>query len=240
MLKFWQRKVVTIMKWQYEECDNVVNKLQYLTPGCGLIEIHFDKESNPYIRGIDGAPYFVGIPKDEEQELLDKIRKEYPHGFHSRGDVNFDWLAKRVQELAKKGGVQINSLEEYGCMMIDGTNYDAYKLEVEHAYIRSPIYIANIFTRQEFIIFRPYIQIEELGPPENIGCFQHKSDPTHIEPGKIVYFQDEIVSYKRYKYEFDSNKLIEESYGFKNNAMGFMYDSRFGKFASGGDVTHLK
>ena len=43
-----------------------VNKLQYLTPGNGLIEINFDKDSNPSVRGIDGAPYFVGIPKDEK------------------------------------------------------------------------------------------------------------------------------------------------------------------------------
>lgn len=228
------------MTWQYEECDCVVNKLQYLTPGNGLIEINFDKDSNPSLRGIDGAPYFVGIPKDEESELLDKIREKYPHGFHSRGDVNFEWLADRMQKLARTGGVQINSFEEYGCMMVDGTNYDAYKLEVEHAHIKSPIYIASLFVRQEFVVFRPYIQIKEFGEPKNIGCFQHESEPIHIDAGEAIYFQDEIVSYKRYKYEFDSSKLIEESYGFKNNILGFKYETKFGKFLSGGGVTHLK
>lgn len=228
------------MIWQYEECDCVVNKLQYLTPGNGLIEINFDKDSNPSVRGIDGAPYFVGIPKDEESELLSKIRERYPHGFHSRGDVNFEWLAERVKKLARTGGVQINSFEEYGCMMVDGTNYDAYKLEVEHAYIKTPIYIASLFVRQEFIVFRPYIQIEEFGEPDNIGLFMHETEPVYIDPGKVIYFQDEIVSFRKYVYEFDSGKLKEESYGFKNNEKGDIYDTRFGKFLNPGGVRHLK
>lgn len=228
------------IKWPYEECDCVQNKLQYLTPRCGLIQINFDKDSNPSIVGIDGAPYFVGIPEDEKNELLSNIRKKYPHGFHSRGDVNFEWLAERITKLARTEGMQINIFEEYGCMMIDGVNYDAYKLEVEHAHIKSPIYIASLFVRKEFIVFRPYIKIEEFGEKENIGCFEHESEPTHIEPGKAVYFQDEIVSFRRYEYENDSNKLKEESYGFKNNETGFMYDTKFGKFMSGGVVTHLK
>lgn len=225
------------MEWTYEECDCVVNKLQYLTPGCGLIQINFDKDSNPSIVGIDGAPYFVGIP--DKEALLEEIRKKYPHGFHSRGDVNFEWLAERIQSLARTGGVQISSFEEYGCMMIDGVNYDAYKLEVEHAHIKSPIYVANLFIRQEFIVFRPYIQITEFGETENIRCFQHESEPMHIDAGKAIYFQDEIVSYRKYKYEYDGDRLMEESYGFKNNAMGFMYDTKFGRFGSSGGVTHL-
>lgn len=228
------------MIWQYEECDCVVNKLQYLTPGNGLIEINFDKDSNPSVRGIDGAPYFVGIPKDEESELLSKIREKYPHGFHSRGDVNFEWLAERVKKLARTGGVQINSLEEYGCMMVDGINYDAYKLDVQHAHIKSPIYIASLFVRQEFIVFRPYIQIEEFGDPNNIGIFMHETDPDHIDAGEAIYFQDEIVSFRKYVYEFDSGKLKEESYGFKNNEHGFMYDTKFGKFMSAGGETYLR
>ena len=225
------------MKWTYEECDCVQNKLQYLTPGCGLIEILFDKDSKPSVRGLDGAPYFTEIP--DKEELLEEIRKKYPNGFHSRTDVNFEWLAERIQKLAKTGGVQINSLEEYGCMMVDGINYDAYKLEVEHSHIKSPIYIASLSCRQEFVVFRPYIQVEEFGAPENIGCFQHESEPSHIDAGEAIYFQDEIVSYKSYKYEYDSDKRKEESYGFKNNISGFRYDTKFGRFMSGGGVTHL-
>lgn len=225
------------MKWNYEECKNVVNKLTYLADGCSLIEINFDKDSNPIIKPVDGAAYFVGVP--DEEELLKEVREKYPHGFHSRIDVGFEWLKDRVGELAEKSGVQINSIEEYGCIMIDGTNYDAYKIEVEHEHIKSPIFVAMTFVRKKFLVFRPYILIDEFGEEENIGAFRTETEPAYIEPGKIAYF-NEIVSVKSYTYDYDTNKLRSESYSFKNNEYGFVYNTRFGKFIVGGGKSYLK
>lgn len=239
MPKCWQkRKVGNTMRSDYVECKNVVNSLQFFTPGCGLIEVRFDKNSNPSVKGLDGAPYWCGIP--DEKDFLSEIRELYPHGFHSRDDVVIDWLRERTAELAKAGGVQITALEEYGCIMVDGINYDAYKVEVDHEYIKSPIYIAMLFAWNEFLVFRPYIRIEEFGDVENIKIFGSETEPTRVEPGEVLYFQDEIVSCKKYVYEYKSDKLKSESYGFKNNVHGFMYDTRFGKFMSSGGTTYLK
>lgn len=226
------------MRQDYHEATNVVNVLQYFTPGMGLIQVNFDKYSNPSVKALDGAPYFNGIP--DKDSFLSEIREMYPHGFHSRGDVCMDWLRARTEELAKAGGVQITALEEYGCIMVDGVNHDAYKVEVEHEHIKSPIYIAMIIPNTEFLVFRPYIRIEEFGDIENIQAFGSETEPTRVEPGEIIYFQDEIVSVRAYKYEFDTDKLKSETYCFKNNEHGFMFDTRFGKFMTGGGVTHLK
>lgn len=224
------------MREDYIEATNVVNALEFFTPGCGLIRVNFDKHSNPSVKAIDGAPYWGGI--HDEKDFLSEIREKYPHGFHSRIDNSIDWLRARTEELAKTGGVQITALEEHGCIMVDGVNYDAYKVEVDHEYIRSPIYIAMLFPRKEFLVFRPYIRIEEFGDVENIRGFGSETEPTRVEPGEVLYFQDEIVSYKKYVYEYDSDKLRSEAYGFKNNVHGFMYDTRFGKFMGSGGVTH--
>lgn len=232
------KKGCAIMNPEYRELTNTVNVLQYFTPGLGLIQVNFDKFNNPSVKGLDGAPYFVGIP--DEKDFLAEIREKYPNGFHSRNDVSIDWLRERVNELAKAGNIKITTLEEYGSIMVEDVNHDAYKVTIEHEHIHSPIYIAMCIARTEFIVFRPYALIEEFGPTENLQLFSPETDPIYVEPEKVMYFMDEIVSYKKYVYEFNSDNLKRVSYGFKNNKNGFMYDTRFGNFLIGGGVTYKK
>ncbi len=218
------------MNWHYEEITCVDNKLEFFA-SIGTIEIRFDINGNPSIHGV--------LPKSDVPELLAMIKERYPNGFHSRVDNCIDWLRTRLEELAAKASIQIKSFVPYGCLMLNGINYDAYKLEVNHERITSPIYVAMTSSLEEFVLFRPYIPLTEFGRDKNIGVFGAETEYAFSVADEAIYFKDEIVSYKTYEYEYNGEELISTSYGFKNNKLGFMYESKFGKFLAAGGTSYL-
>ena len=227
------RKMTTGKEREYVEVGNITNKLMYLGPGSSLLEVDFDINGEPHIQGIDGAAYWVGIPEEDEKRIVDEIKSKYPHGFHSRSNMGLEWLEKRLEELAANHSVTIREIEPYGCLMVDGNNYDAYKVEIEHK-MKSTVYVAMTALFKRFVVFRPYVQYQEFGDSENIGAFQYEEIPIDSRIYKTIFFEEEIVSYREYSYEGD--KLKGEEYGFKNNKSGFIKESRFGKFMVAGGV----
>lgn len=219
---------------RFLECENIINKLMYLGPGSSLLEVDFDIKSEPHIRGIDGLACLEGIPEEDEKILLEEVKEKYPNGFHSRNNMGMEWMKARLEELAANHPVTIKAVEPYGCLMIEGHNYDAYKVDIEHV-MKQTVYVV-MTALKSFVVFRPYIQYEEFGAPENIGAFQYEGVPIDSSIYKTIFFEKEIVSLREYSYENDT--LREESFGFKSNILG-MYESKFGNFAPAGGVGHL-
>ena len=218
----------------YKEITSVMNKLQFFAPGNSLLEVHFDINGVPSLKATDGSAYWVGIPEQDEKELLRIVKEKYPNGFHSRNDSSIEWLKARLKELADSKSVKIKLVDEYGCLMVDGESVDAYKVELEDESISS-IYIAMTERKERFVVFRPYIQLEEFGEAENVYRFYPETGTGNLSDDESTYiFKDEIVSYKEYIYKYDSNILKGTSYGFKNNDYGFMKESNFGNFMGAG------
>lgn len=223
-------------KRNYVEVENITNQLMYLGPASSLLRVEFDIKGQPHIIGVDGAAYWEGIPKNEEKRILRDVRKKYPHGFHSRDDVGIEWLKDRLNDLAANHSVTIKEVKPYGCLMVDGRNYDAYKVDIGHT-IKLTVYVAMTAFCREFIVFRPYIQFHEFGPEQNIGFFQWKGIPIISKTHKTIFFIKKIVSYRIYSYE--GNKLESEDYGFRNDKEGDSCVSKFGKFMSAAGVSYL-
>ena len=222
---------------RFLECENIINKLMYLGPGSSLLEVDFDIKSEPHIRGIDGLACLEGIPEEDEKILLEEVKEKYPNGFHSRNNMGMEWMKARLEELAANHPVTIKAVEPYGCLMLDGRNYDLYKVDIEHHKMENTVYVAMKAFQRKFVVFRPYIQYEEFGDSENIGAFYYEDVPIDSRIYKTIFFKEEIVSFREYVYEEDI--LKEESFGFKNNTFGMMYESKFGKFMPAGGVGHL-
>ena len=119
-------------KRNYVEVENITNQLMYLGPASSLLRVEFDIKGQPHIIGVDGVAYWEGIPKNEEKRILRNVRKKYPHGFHSRDDAGIEWLKDRLNDLAADHSVTIKAVKPYGCLMVDGLNYDAYKVDIGH------------------------------------------------------------------------------------------------------------
>lgn len=222
-----------IEKRMYKEVMSVMNKLEFFAPGNSLIEVCFDINGDPVLNALDGEAFWNGIPKKDEKEILRIVKEKYPNGFHSRNDLSIKWLKARLNELADSKSIGIKSVDEYGCLMVDGENVDAYKVELEDESISS-IYIAMTQKRERFVVFRPYIQIEEFGEQENVNLFHPETDRHHLSNDKkTIIFENEIVSYKEYVYKYDSNILKGTSYGFKNE-YGFMNEVKFGTYMAAG------
>ena len=223
-------------KRNYVEVENITNQLMYLGPASSLLRVEFDIKGQPHIIGVDGVAYWEGIPKNEEKRILRNVRKKYPHGFHSRDDAGIEWLKDRLNDLAADHSVTIKAVKPYGCLMVDGLNYDAYKVDIGHI-MKFTVYVAMTAFCKEFIVFRPYIQFHEFGPEQNIGFFQWKGIPIISKTHRTIFFRKEIVSYRIYSYE--GNKLKSEEYGFRNDKEGDFCISKFGKFMSAVGVRYL-
>ena len=217
------------------ECENIVNRLMYFGPGNSLLEVNFDIKSEPHIKVIDGLACLEGIPEEDEKILLEEVKEKYPNGFHSRNNMGMEWMKARLEELAADHPVTIKAVEPYGGLMIDGRNYDLYKVDIEHE-MKQSVYVAMKAFQRKFVVFRPYIRYEEFGDSENIGAFYYEDVPIDSRIYKTIFFKEEIVSFREYVYEEDI--LKEESFGFKS-MLGVMYESKFGKFAPTGGVGHL-
>lgn len=222
-------------QWTFEECTHVVNKLQFLTDGMGLIEVMFDIEGKPSsLRALDGAPYWTPIPAEDRDRLFAQVKRDYPNGFHSRCDDHyFNWLNDRLNDLASKHSISVLSLTRHGSLMVDGVHKDAYLVTLDHPQIREPLHVVKTDS-ESFAIFRPYIQAEEFGSPENLGAFMFKD--TNFTPMtaecQVAFWKKEIVSAKEYR--FSGKVLKGSSYGFKNDDHGFRFESKFGKFLIAG------
>lgn len=223
-------------KRNYVECESIVNRLMYRGPRSSLLQVDFDINAEPHIQGVDGAAYWEGVPEEEEKLLLEEIKRKYPHGFHSRTNIGFEWLRTRLEELAVNHPVTIKAIEPYGCLMLDGKNYDAYKVDIEHHKMENAVYVAMTAFQKKFVVFRPYIRYEEFGNSDNIGAFYYEDVPIDSRIYKAIFFKNDIVSFREYVY--DGDILKEESFGFKS-LLGVMYESKFGKFAPTGGVGHL-
>lgn len=208
----------------------------YLGPGGSLFEVDFDIKSEPHIRALYGAAYREGIPEDDKRKLLKEIRNKYPHGFHFRSDMGIEWLKARLQKLVADNPVNIKAVEPYGCLMVDGHNHDTYKVEIEHK-MKNTVYVVMTALCKEFVVFRPYIQYAEFGNPQNISDFQYEEIPIDSKIYETMFFEEEIVSFRKYSYEGD--KLKAESFGFKNQELGVIYESKFGKFIRTGEVSYV-
>ena len=222
---------------KFTECENILNRLMYHGPASSLLEVDFDINSEPSIRVIDGLACLEGLPKEDEKILLEKVKKKYPNGFHSRNNMAMEWLKNRLEELATNHSVTIKAIEPYGCLMIEGDNYDAYKVDIEHN-VKSTVYVAITSFQRSFIVFRPYIQYEEFGDSQNIGMFQYESEPMDSKSDKTIFFSQEIVSFRAYFYT-QGNILEEEGFGFKNKEIGFLNESKFGEFMPAGAVKYV-
>ena len=222
---------------RFKECENIINRLMYFGPGNSLLEVNFDIKSEPQIKVIDGLACLEGIPEEDEKILLEEVKKKYPNGFHSRNNMGMEWLKARLEELTTNHSVTIKAFEPYGCLMSEGHNYDAYKVDIEHNKMENTVYVVMTAFQRKFVVFRPYIRYEEFGAPENRGAFQYEDVPIDSRVYKTVFFQKEIVSFREYSYENDT--LREESFGFKNNEFGFSNESKFGNFMPAGGVGHL-
>ena len=220
---------------KFMERDNIQNRLMYLGPGGSLIGVDFDSKSEPYIRAIDFLACLEGLPEEDEKILLEEVKKKYPNGLHSRNNMGMEWLKARLEELAADHPVTIKAVEPYGGLMIDGRNYDLYKVDIEHE-MKQSVYVAMKAFQRKFVVFRPYIRYEEFGDSENIGAFYYEDVPIDSRIYKTIFFKEEIVSFREYVYEEDI--LKEESFGFKSK-LGLLYESKFGKFAPTGGVGHL-
>lgn len=218
------------------ECENILNRLMYIGDSGSLLEVNFDIKSEPHIKVIDGLACLEGIPEEDEKILLEEVKVKYPNGFHSRNNMGMEWLKTRLEELAADYSVTIQTFEPYGCLMIDGTNYDAYKADIKHQ-MKSTVYVAMTTFCKQFVVFRPYIRYEEFGGTENIGYFQYTDTPINSNIKRTIFFKEEIVSFREYVYEGDV--LREESFGLKNDQMGFINESKFGKFMTTGGVGHV-
>lgn len=223
-------------KRKFTECENIQNKLMYLGPASSLLIVDFDIKSEPRIRGIDGLACLEGLAEEDEKILLEEVRKKYPNGFHSRNNMGMEWLKSRLEELVDNHPVTIQAIEPYGCLMIEERNYDAYKVDIETSTLTSTVYVAITAFQRKFIVFRPYIQYKEFGDSQNIGMFQYESVPMNSKSDKTLFFSQEIVSFREYVYGGDH--LKEESFGFKSD-MGFVNESKFGKFVPTGAVGHV-
>ncbi len=190
-------------KREYVECVNIINRLMYIGPRGSLLQVDFDMDSEPSIRCIGGELVLAGVPQDEKERLLKKIKEKYPHGLHTRTNVGFKWLKKRLEELAIHHSVIIKSIEPYGCLMVDGCNYDAYKVDIDIKSIQHTVYVIMMTFTGKFLVFRPY----DL---------------------KGISSQNEIISYKEYTY--DEDVLKEEAYGIKSKKNGNIKKSKFGSF----------
>ena len=218
---------------RFSERENILNRLMYFGPGGSLIEVDFDSKSEPYIRAIDGLDC---LEEEDEKILLEEVKKKYPNGFHYRNNMGMEWMKARLEELAADHPVTIKAVEPYGCLMLDGRNYDLYKVDIEHHKMENTVYVAMKAFHKKFVVFRPYIRYEEFGDSENIGAFYYEDVPIDSRVYKAIFFKKEIVSFREYVYEEDI--LKEESFGFKS-LLGLMYESKFGKFAPTGGVGHL-
>ncbi len=69
----------------------------------------------------------------------------------------------------------------------------------------------------------------------------HETEPKHIDAGKVIYFQDEIVSFRKYVYEFDSDKLKKKKITVsRTTSMVSCMIPNSGKFMSAGGETYLR
>ena len=207
----------------------------------GLIEIQFDIQGNPQsYRAIDGAPYWTTIPTEDRERLFAQVKHDYPNGFHSRwDDTYFNWLKDRLNDLASKHSISVKDLTRHGSLMVDGVHHDAYLVTLNHPQICEPLHVVETDS-ESFAIFRPYIQAEEFGSPENLGAFdfEDKDFTPMTDKCQVAFWKKEIVSVRNYS--FSGKVLTGSTYGFKNNAYGFAFNSKFGNFMiSGGEAYPL-
>lgn len=64
----------------FEEAG-VANQLMLFSDGCSLIQVNFDLLNEPHLKYIDGAVYWAGLPTSVKNELVRRIKEEYPDGF---------------------------------------------------------------------------------------------------------------------------------------------------------------
>ena len=230
----------SIQGWTFEEDIFRKQHLCFITNGLGYIRVEFDKYNTPHLRNDDGTVFFR-LFTDTENEVIERIKQLYPHGFHRREEHNLSWLATKLEDLETIKNFELVSLVPYGGIRVEHYYYDAYKatISIDNSYEK--IIIAASSFDGHFYVYRKFVELTDGKRPLSLILSCNKEvRVTSLNGTKKRALLSDYVACSLFHYDLYSGKLKQETIGLRNDDCGYEFGSYLGNYIPTNFKTYCK